>query len=696
MSVIHYILYNILHPVPVGWRKTLCKLQNIQIPSFGMGARKGCQFAVCASLLLVLLASCASMGSPDGGRYDEEPPKVLYCTPENKAVGADKKKISIWFDEYIKLENANDKVTVSPPQTEAPNIRADGKRVRVDLFDDLLPNTTYTVDFSDAISDNNEGNPLGLYTYSFSTGSNIDTMEVSGTVLNAADLEPVKGIMVGLYPADSTFTDSTFLTRPLSRVGRTNGSGRFSIKGVANARYRAFALQDMDGNYCYSQKSERIAFDSTSFSTSHRPDFRPDTVWIDTVHYEKIRMVPYIHYYPDNLVLLAFLEEGQDHHLLKNERLTPEKFTLFFTSPADSLPRIQGVNFDAEKSLFCEPSLHNDTITYWIPDTNVAYMDTLSIYLSYLDTDTLGNLVPRTDTLDLTPKTTHAKIEKERLKNSENWEKERQKKLRKAKEPLPYEENPYEHTYMEMQLKPGTSIDPNQNVRLLFSEPLQWADTTRVHFMQKVDSNLVEVPYLFLPDEDNPRSYTLYAEWQPKATYQLSLDSTAFVSILGHPSQPMKSEIRVRSLDEFGTIFLKLSNVGLQAGDTAYVELLNRSDKPVAKQPVQADGRVDFFYLKPGNYYLRLFIDRNGNGIWDTGDYAQQRQPEEVFYFPKPMAVRAKWDMEQAWDVRGIERDKQKPKEITKQKPDKQKNVKDRNRERDEQRAKEREKNKRN
>ncbi len=644
----------------------------------------GRAFVVIAMLCLVV--SCASMGSPDGGRYDDEPPKVLYATPENRSVKADKKKISIWFDEYIKLENPNEKVTVSPPQAEAPNIRADGKRIRVDLYDDLLPNTTYTIDFSDAISDNNEGNPMGLYTYSFSTGSTIDTMEVSGVVLNAADLEPIKGIMVGLYPADSTFADSTFRTRPLARVGRTNGSGKFSIKGVADALYRAFALQDMDGDFCFSQKSERVAFDTTSFTTSHRPDLRPDTVWIDTVHYSKIRMVPYIHYYPDNLVLLAFLEEGQDRHLLKYERQTPDKFTLFFTAPSDSLPLIKGLGFDADKSFFLEASQRNDTLTYWIPDTNVAYRDTLSFAITYLDTDSLGRLVPLTDTLNISPKTTHTKLEKERIKKSEEWEKDRQKKQRKSKEPLLFEENPFERIYMETQVKPGGTIDPNQNVSLTFSEPIARVDTTRLHFYQKIDSNMVEVPYLFLPDACNPRRYTLYAEWEPKATYVFQTDSTAFVGILGHEAKPVKTDIRVRSLDEFGTIFLKLSHLDLQEGDTAYVELLNRQDKPVTSVMVENE-RADFFYLKPGEYYLRLFIDRNGNAKWDTGNYDQKLQPEEVFYFPKPISVKAKWDIEQSWNVRGIDRDKQKPKAITKQKPDKQKSIRDRNKERDEQRA---------
>ena len=196
----------------------------------------------------LLLAACASIGNPDGGRYDETPPKVLVSYPADKATNSNKKKISISFDEYIKLENASEKVVVSPPQIETPNIRADGKRVRIDLYDTLQANTTYTIDFSDAIEDNNEGNPMGNYTYSFSTGDEIDTMEVAGTVLNAEDLEPIKGIMVGLYPADTNFNDTILKSTPFKRVSRTNGSGKFSIKGAKPGKYHVFALKDADGD----------------------------------------------------------------------------------------------------------------------------------------------------------------------------------------------------------------------------------------------------------------------------------------------------------------------------------------------------------------------------------------------------------------------------------------------------------------
>ena len=204
-------------------------------------------------LLMLLVVSCARMGSPDGGWYDETPPKVVGSTPEDKGTNVKAKKITINFDEFIKIENAQEKVIVSPPQLEQAEIKAAGKRIIVELKDTLKDNTTYTVDFSDAISDNNEGNPMGNYTFSFSTGDQIDTLEVSGYCLNAENLEPIKGISVGLYPYDAP--DSIFHKEPMIRISRTNGGGQFTIKGVAPGAYRAFALQDADGDFVLSQKS---------------------------------------------------------------------------------------------------------------------------------------------------------------------------------------------------------------------------------------------------------------------------------------------------------------------------------------------------------------------------------------------------------------------------------------------------------
>lgn len=630
-------------------------------------------------LALLLTAACASIGNPDGGRFDETPPRVVGSSPADGAVNVSKRKVQILFDEYVKLEKASEKVVISPPQIEPANVRADGKRVKVDFYDSLRANTTYTIDFSDAIEDNNEGNPMGQYTFSFSTGDVIDTMQVSGRVLNAADLEPIKGIMVGLYPADSTWNDTLFRTRPFLRVSRTNGEGRFTIKGVKDGAYRVRALEDKDGDFVFSQKNERVAFDTTVYVTGSFPDVRMDTVWRDSLWYDSIRVVPYTHYTPDDVLLLAFLEDGQERHLLKTVYPEPTNFTFYFTAPSDSTPRIKGLNFD-ERCLVADASLKNDTVTFWVTDTALIHrQDTLSMILSYMETDTLGQLVVTNDTLDLSPKTTYAKIAAERSKQIEAWEKDRERRQKKAKKPLPYEENPYERTWLEAGFKPSGSLAPNQNVRYLAKEPILEVDTTKIHFYVKKDTDWLPAPFLFMPEERSAKSYMLYAEWEPGQKYRFVMDTAAVVSVLEHESKYVRQEFHVRAVEEYGSIFIHV----ISPDTGVVVQLLSKNDKVEAQQRTDKDGNADFFFMKPGEYYMRCYVDANGNGQWDTGDYASGLQPERVYYFGKPLPLKAQWDLRQDWDIRAVDVARQKPMAITKQKPDKEKKLKNRNAERD-------------
>ncbi|MDE7377738.1 MAG: Ig-like domain-containing protein [Paraprevotella sp.] len=613
----------------------------------------------------LLVVACASIGSPDGGPRDYTPPYVVKCQPADQSTDNHTRKIRISFNEYIKLEKASEKVVVSPPQMEMPNISTEGKQIRIELYDSLRSNTTYTIDFSDAIVDNNEGNAMGKYTYSFSTGQTIDTLQVSGTVLNASNLEPIKGILVGLY---SNLADSAFTTEPMLRVSRTNGSGQFTIQGVAPGTYRIYALQEADGNFHFNQKSEVIAFDTMHIRPSCAPDIRMDTIWKDSLHVDTIKAVHYTHFYPDDIVLRAFLEEGQGRYLLKNERPLFNRFTFYFTAPDDTLPRIQGFNFDAE-TLITEASEKNDTITYWIPDTTVANLDTLNFAITYRETDSLGILVPRTDTLELAAKISRKKSEKERQDKIEQWEKE-QKKLRRKGNAQGTKTNPFLRDVLKYSTRPSGSLAPNQNITFVFNEPLAQVDSAALHFYIKKDTLWEEAPFLFEPVEGQLRNYRLYAEWLPTEQYKIEADSAAFRNIFGDVNNATKTEFKVSSLDEYSALFVKL-----ELADTgAVVQLLNKSDK-VVNSVRAVNNRADFFYIKPGEYYLRLFIDRNGDGIWNTGSYADMQQPEEVFYFPKPLTLRAKWEVEQDWDVRGIPLVRQKPMDITKQKPDKEKKI---------------------
>ena len=621
-------------------------------------------------LAFLLLASCAKMGQPDGGWFDETPPKVIGANPEDGAVNVKSKKVSIYFDEFIKLDNASEKVVVSPPQLETPEIKASGKKIQVSLIDTLKENTTYTIDFSDAISDNNEGNPLGNYTYSFSTGSVIDTMEVSGYVLESENLEPIKGILVGLY---DDLSDSAFRKKPMLRVSRTDSRGRFVIKGVAPGAYRIYALQDMDANYMFSQKSEKLAFSHDIIVPSSKPDTRQDTLWTDTLHIKSITRVPYTHFLPDDVVLRAFTEVQTDRYFLKSERKDATNFSLFYSYGDSILPQIKGLNFNEQDAFLIESTEKKDSITYWLKDTALVNQDTLRMELTYRMTDSLGVLVNQVDTLDILAKESYEKRQKRLKKEFEDWEK-KQKKLKKKGEPYDSVMAPKP---LAVKVGVASQMDPDKNISFTFDTPLEKVDTAGIHLYAKHDTLWYRAPFEFT--EQGNRNYQLRGEWRPDVEYSLEVDSAAFRDIYGLVSNPVKQGFKVNSLDAYGTLLVNI--VSDKDSLPLLVQLLNAQDA-VIKEVKAVNGVAEFYYLKPDKYYMRMIVDRNGNGKWDTGDYDKDLQAEEVYYYPGAIECKEKWDMTETWNPTERLLSRQKPSAITKQKPEKEKKIKNQNAER--------------
>lgn len=626
------------------------------------------------ALLLVIIGfyACASTGMPDGGPYDETPPKFVRATPEPNATNNKRKKISIEFDEYIKLDKASEKVIISPPQNEAPEVKVSGHRVLVEFFDTLRENTTYTIDFGDAIVDNNEDNPLGNFAYAFSTGEHIDTMEVSGTVLSADNLEPVKGIQVGLH---KNLEDSAFVKLPFDRISRTDSRGHFTIRGVAPGKYRIYALMDGNQNYFFDSKTEAIAFLDSLVVPDMRPAMRQDTVWneLDTLAYDTIYEVHYTRFLPDNLILRSFKEENPMQYLVKSEREQLNRFSLYFSAKADTLPTIKGLDFDEKDAFIIESNPRNDTIRYWIKDTVMCERDTLTFQMDYLATDTLGQLVPKTDTLRMVNKIDKKRrmaLAEEALKKEEKERKKRAKKGDTLK---------VEPKFFAMSVDAPSSLDLNRNIVLKFEEPVEHIDTAAIHMAVKVDSLWEDIPFILMGDSVVPRQYQILADWQPGQEYQLKIDSLGIKGIYGLYTNKVENQLKVKTLEDYGTLYLNI--VG--AGPHAIVQLLNSSDGVVRQQPVTDKNTCDFYFLQPSTkYYIRLFNDDNNNGVWDTGNYAEKRQPEEVFYFPKVWEMKANFEFEETWDIHAVPLDKQKLDEIKKQKPDEAKKIKDRNKER--------------
>ena len=624
-------------------------------------------------ILGVVLYSCASIGRIEGGPYDEDPPVFVQSTPKPGQLNYKRNRVTITFDEYIKLDNAGEKVVISPPQVQQPEIKTNGKKVIVNFQDTMKADVTYTIDFGDAIQDNNESNPLEQFTFTFSTGERLDTMAVSGVVLNASNLEPVKGMLVGLQ---SNLADSAFMSLPFERVGRTDSRGRFSIRGVAPGTYRIYALQDADQNYFYSQPAEQIAWQDSLIRPRYELRMRQDTTWIDSLTIDTIIERQYTHYLPDDILLRCFKEISYNQRLAKSERLTPQKFSLYFTAPADSLPLLRGLDFDERDAFVIEQTTgRNDTIHYWIKDSLLYKRDTLQAEITYLETDSLGKLVPRTDTLRLQSKLTYEKQWKQKKEQDEKkleaLRKEAKKKKKRdadgnviepAEPVLPTE-------FLPVDVYAPSSMDVYDYITLTFQEPLARIDTAAFHMQQKVDTLWQDIPFDFRRDSLDLKAYNIFANFELGESYQFAVDSAAIQGLYGLTTDKVKQEFKVKTLEEYGTILFDI--VG--ADSTSFVELLDAQDKMIRTVPV-VDGKADFYYLAPGKYGARLIADKNRNGKWDTGNFEEHIQPEMVYYYFQVLELKANFELQQTWNLFDKPLDMQKPLDLKKQKPDEKKN----------------------
>lgn len=621
------------------------------------------------ALVLAVVYSCASIGHLEGGPIDEDPPRFVEGTPAPGSLNNGKRKrISITFDEYIKLDNPGEKIVISPPQQQQPEVKASSKKVIINLEDTLKANTTYTIDFGDAIQDNNESNPLEGFTYTFSTGDRLDTMVVSGTVLNASNLEPVKGMQVGLH---ANLEDSAFTKLPFERVGRTDSRGRFAIRGVAPGKYRIYALQDADQNYAFTQPAEAIAFHDSLIVPAWERRTRMDTLWRDTLTIDTVMAVEYTHYLPDDILLRAFKEKVSSQRLARSERLTPKEFSLYFTAPADSFPLLKGLNFDETDAFIIEQTTgRNDTLHYWIKDSLVYQIDTLQMSLTYLYTDSLKQLVPRTDTLRLVSKQ-RPKTEKELKKEQEEKEKERKRREEKGEPPL------VETEFLTVDVYAPNSMDVYDYITLTFAEPLAGMNDTAIHLRHQVDSLWEDIPFTIERDTLDHKVYNFLpgVDWEYGGSYSFEADSTAFHGLYGLFTDKIKKEFKVKTPEEYGAIFFNVTG----ADSTAFVELLDEKDVVVRTVPV-TDGKADFYFLNPGKYGARLVQDTNGNGEWDTGDFARKIQPEEVFYYWQVLELKENFELTQTWIIKDRPLDEQKPDDLKKQKPDEDKKNRNRNR----------------
>lgn len=612
------------------------RLQRRHIPSL-----------IVVLMLGLVLWSCANMSRPGGGPRDMDPPRFVKSKPLPDARNVTGGKIEIEFDEIIQVDKPSEKIIVSPPQLNMPKIQAQGNKLRIELLDTLQPNTTYTIDFSDAIVDNNEKNAFSGFAFSFSTGEVRDSLQISGILLNAEDLEPVTGMLVGVY---GNLDDTAFNTLPMERIASSDALGHFTIRNLKPGRYRVVALKDLNRDYRFDNPSEDIAFLDTVVEPYAVSELYADTVWTDSLTVDTVKTYEYNQFYPNNLLLSVFNEGFKNRYLETYSRKERNKLELLFAAPHDSLPRLVPMNYSPSGEWFSvETNETNDTITYWLTDSLAYGLDTLRMAMSYYRTDSLKELSLYQDTVNFVYRAP----------------KEKSKKVKKSKNDTLPEVEPT--VFMQMNVNVSSKQDVNKPIAFSFGTPVARLNRDAFHLEEKRDTLWIPVAdslYTFMQDTLKIRNFILSYKWKPESVYRLSVDSMAVYDIYGLYTDKFKRDFTVKSMQEYSNLYFAITGVS----DSAVVQLLNGSDKVVAEAPVQ-EGGAEFTYLKPGTYYARLFIDRNGNGKYDTGNYARRLQPEEVYYYPSALELRAFWNVEQTWSIYEKPVDMQKPLAVKKNKP---------------------------
>jgi len=525
-------------------------------------------------LIAVILAviQCARRGSPSGGPKDTTPPVLIKADPENFTTEFKAKKIRLYFDEYIKLEDVQNQLIVSPPLKYNPEVSPQGgasKYVEVTLKDTLLENTTYTLNFGQSIVDNNEGNPNSFLTYVFSTGTYIDSLTVSGVVKDAFNVKADDFISVMLYEIDTSYTDSTIFNKPPNYLTNTLDSTTiFQLKYLKEGKYAIFAIKDESKNNLFDQNIDKIGFIE-------------DTVSLPT----------------DTVFLLNLFKEIPNYSLRTPNYAAANKIIFGYSGGDVKLDVTALTEFPDSIRTLVAKEPEKDTLNYWFTPFEIdsIIFKVTNESLKKIDTFTVKTRKLASDSLMLAP--SHL--------NTINFEDE---------------------------------------FHITSSIPIITIDTTRVAIFNK---DTMEVNFKTQLDSAK-NQISMEFEKEADETYYLSLLPNFVTDFFGETNDTINYRLSTGGYADFGNLRLNL------AGEIAYpiiVQLTDEKGKLYREIYVPEAKALDFNSLEPGNYLIRIIIDNNANGKWDTGNYLKKIQPERVIYYPGTIEMRANWEKIETFTV---------------------------------------------
>ena len=556
---------------------------------------------VCGCLLPLFFPSCANTTqAPSGGKKDTIPPYIIDIKPLPGVVGVPLTGASFifTFSEYVTIKTPTN-IFLSPPQKRTPKSRLRGRSLIVSFEEPLQPNTTYTLSFTDAIADANEGNMFAGYTYVFSTGEQIDTMMMTGTVVNCNTLAPVKGATVVLY---KDHRDSAIYQGPPYAATKTDDWGFFVLPYIQDTLYRLYAIKDANNDNLYDSESEQVAFIDSLL--------RPVMVAGDTVRemlkYDMLDTVRCLARRSEHELKL-FREKPSRQYIVKKVRASERSAYLTFHAPGawiDSL-WIRGYRDDQLISQF---NILQDSLELWINSRRAA-PDTMRIYVNYRKTDSLGRLVPDQEIVKL-PMTrenrTYSKSTRRDIKHDDTT----------CVYTFKAEPENVEQEGFILEFRNPIISEQFDSVQFRIINTRQ--RESRGEFTVEQDSlNLRR--YILRPKEDLVRGFE----------YSMKLPYRAFRDINGFYSDSALVKVSLPTDESLSVLELELSSVDRKI----IVELLGeKRDRVLRTYVTDKDGTLRFPYLKAGRYSIRITEDGNRNSIVDTGSLLEHRQPESVVF----------------------------------------------------------------
>ena len=570
--------------------------------------------------VIFLLYKCANIVAPTGGPKDEDPPEMIRSKPEIYSRNYQKKEFELYFNEFIQLKDLQKKLVISPPTENKPQIINKGKSLEIIFEDDLRENTTYTINFADAIVDNNEGNPIPQFEFVFSTGNDIDSLSVSGMVIDVFTDSPIEGVYALLY---DNLNDSAPLLEVPYYVSKTNKLGQFTINNVKMDTFRLFILADQNINYIYDLPDEAIGFTDTLVLFSYNEIEITDSISEDSV-------VTSIQkgYFTKYFTLFTFTEETKLQYLSNNDRPDRRKLEFIFNRPLYDSVRIEPVYFTPTSKWFIkEKHTINDTVVYWLTDTSVINNDTLNVALYYDVLDSADQLITKIDTVYL------------------RFRDRPQSRRRGKKEES--EEEKVEELKITSSVKNKGKLPLGSNFVIEVDHPLSSFDTSKINLFQRIDTIESKKAFAIEKHQIYLRKYMLYSDWEPGLNCRLLIEPEAFIDVYGLTNDTIEIQFSTPTVDTYGKLLLNISGIK----SPVIVQLLDAKEKVIMQQFTDIDGILTFEYINPSVYKLKLIYDDNGNKIWDTGNYLKKIQPEHVLYFQGEINIRANWDVEQDWNI---------------------------------------------